>query len=128
MVLAGFCGLALLFERFILNRGDDDDGASQKEALDDAASSTGGLVKAADRLGLSYLGVYAVVMGMCFSSGVFVSLLSSTAVSPTRTLTPSLPVFLVSHMLNYRTTFVDAPPVLNSRRLVTRALRVFVIS
>jgi hypothetical protein len=65
LVLAVFCGLALLFERFIL-KGNDDDEASHKEALDDAASSTGGLVKAADRLGLSYLGVYAVVMGMWF--------------------------------------------------------------
>lgn len=61
LVLAVFCGLALLFERFILKRNDEVD---HKEALDDAASSTGGLVKAADRLGLSYLGVYAVVMGM----------------------------------------------------------------
>jgi hypothetical protein len=64
LVLAVFCGLALLFERFILKRNDDDDEASHKEALDDAASSTGGLVKATDRLGLSYLGVYAVVMGV----------------------------------------------------------------
>lgn len=67
LVLAVFCGLALLFERFILKRNnDDDEEVSNKEALDDAASSTGGLVKAADRLGLTYLGVYAVVMGMWF--------------------------------------------------------------
>ena len=64
LVLAVFCGLALLFERFVLKR--DDDETSHKDALDDAASSTGSLVKAADRLGLSYLGVYAVVMGMWF--------------------------------------------------------------
>lgn len=64
LVLAVFCGLALLFERFILKRSDDE--GDPKEALDDAASNTGGLVKAADRLGLSYLGVYAVVMGMWF--------------------------------------------------------------
>jgi len=63
LVLAVFCGLALLFERFILKGNDE---ASHKEALDDAASSTGGLLKVADRLGLSYLGVYAVVMGMWF--------------------------------------------------------------
>jgi len=64
LVLTVFCGLALFFERFILKRKDDE--ANHKEALDDAASSTGSLVKAADRLGLSYLGVYAVVMGMWF--------------------------------------------------------------
>jgi len=64
LILAAFCGLALLFERFVLKGSDDE--ASHKDALDDAASSTSGLVKAADRLGLSYLGVYAVVMGMWF--------------------------------------------------------------
>ena len=71
LVLAVFCCLALLFERFILKRSDDE--ANHKEALDDTASSTGGLLKAADRLGLTYLGVYAVVMGMWFPPVVFLS-------------------------------------------------------
>ena len=102
LVLAVFCCLALLFERFILKRSDDE--VSHKEALDDAASSTGGLLKAADRLGLSYLGVYAVVMGMWFPPVVF----PSSAVPSTRALTAVPSVYLVSYMLNYVATSVDA--------------------
>ena len=105
LVLAVFCGLALLFERFILKRSVADDEVSHKEALDDAASSTGSLLKAADRLGLSYLGVYAVVMGMWFPPVVYPS---SAVTLYTDTDSRFLRTPRILYMLNDVATSVDA--------------------
>jgi hypothetical protein len=60
-ILAAFCGIALLFERYGLKQESEASSASRKDEDDEI--HLGGLLKATHKLGLRYLGVYAVVMG-----------------------------------------------------------------
>lgn len=73
-VLAVFCGIALLFERYGLRTESATTSKNRKDEEDNEIHLAG-LLKAAQKLGVRYLGVYAIVMGQ---SALRVSLLSPT--------------------------------------------------
>jgi hypothetical protein len=60
-ILALFCGVAVLFERYGLKAEGENNSVSK--GADEDEVHLGGLSRAASRLGLKYLGVYAIVMG-----------------------------------------------------------------
>jgi hypothetical protein len=60
-ILAAFCAVALVFERYGLKSESEASSASRKD--EDEEIHLAGLLKASEQLGMRYLGIYAIVMG-----------------------------------------------------------------
>ncbi|KAG8779899.1 hypothetical protein FRC15_009859 [Serendipita sp. 397] len=68
-VLASFCGIAMIFERYSLKTGSENRTAGRN---DEDEIHLGGLSKASDSLAMRYLGIYAIVMGSDWLQGPYV--------------------------------------------------------
>lgn len=62
-ILAAFCVIALLFERYGLKAEDEASSTGARGKDEDEEIHLAGLSKASNMLGMRYLGIYAVVMG-----------------------------------------------------------------
>lgn len=64
LILIGLCGIALLFERYALKSESRNNASESGQTKDqDDETHLSGLSAAAHSLGLTYLVVYAIVMG-----------------------------------------------------------------